>query len=467
MRQTLTQLRKILGPVGISLDVDRRRVALVQTSVQVITSSEGEFLEGLDVRDEEFESWLTAERARRNREYCIATPRIPQSAPAPMPAPEGWSMAIEPQSSNPETARWFEILFADSLARSLREVFVAPIYVGPPAATTDWQLVARVQSFVTRPGSVAIRIAIDHPAMCRQVWAGFRDLPSKGVPPVDHPDLQQMVNELIDGLGDYFVSSAGEPLEPDEPNTLFRRAMRSLFSMEPTRVIEADRMLARAMEMERRGLYLAWRMQLRAIQIIEKHPINVGISKEECQQFYAEALDLEPNNSMVLATIANALRQFERDDAHSLFLAERSVRLNPANSFGWWALSAASSYVGDAEGAYRDAQVGRRIAILSPHRFWWDQQVYTSALLSGRNDEALKFAESAHAGNPEFRPPLRYLVALHASEGNMDEAIQAVLKLRRLEPDFTIERLLKDKNYPASLIHAAPHLNLERIASLI
>lgn len=40
-------------------------------------------------------------------------------------------------------------------------------------------------------------------------------------------------------------------------------------------------------------------------------------------------------------------------------------------------------------------------------------------------------------------------------------------KLRRLEPDFMIERPLKDKSYPASLIHKAPNQNLERISSLI
>jgi tetratricopeptide (TPR) repeat protein len=208
-------------------------------------------------------------------------------------------------------------------------------------------------------------------------------------------------------------------------------------------------------------------MQLRAIQLIEKHPVDEAATKEEGQQFYAQALNLEPNNSMVLATLANSLRRFGRDDAHSLFLAERSVRLNPANSFAWWALSAASSYVGRAEVAYRDAQVARRMAILSPHRFWWDNQVYTSALISGRIGEALKFAEAAHAGNPEFRPPLRYLIALHASEGNMEEALVAAAKLQRLEPEFTIERLLNDESYPASLIHSAPNLRKERIASLI
>ena len=39
-------------------------------------------------------------------------------------------------------------------------------------------------------------------------------------------------------------------------------------------------MLAQAMEMERRGLYLAWRMQLRAIQVIEKHPVDGAEVKE-------------------------------------------------------------------------------------------------------------------------------------------------------------------------------------------
>lgn len=473
LRQTLTQLRRALSPAGIVLETDRGRVALDLSTVRIETSGSGEFLEGLDIRDEEFEYWLTTERARRDAEPAAQPAVLPGAeTPSfrilrPSPAPLGWSLAIMPQSTEPDTVRRFEAIFADGLARCLREVYTAPVHVGPAAATTDWQLIARLESFVTGAQSTTIRIVIEHPAAQRQVWSGYRDLPSAVLPSIDHPDLQQMVNELIDGLGDYLVLSGGEPAEANTPDRLFRLAIRSLFSMEPDRIDQADRMLAQSMDMERRGLYLAWRMQLRAIQLIERHAIDREATKEECQNFFAQALDLEPNNSMVLATLANSLRQFARDDERSLFLAQRSVRLNPANSYAWWSLSAASSYVGNAEAAYRDARAGHHMAILSPHRFWWDNQVFTSALMSGRTSEALKFAEAAHAGNPGFRAPLRYLVALHANAGNLDKALQAAEKLRRLEPDFSIERLLKDRNYPASLVHSAPNLDRDRIATLI
>lgn len=373
-----------------------------------------------------------------------------------------------PQSPDANLARRFETLFANSLARCLREVYTARVDVGAAVATTDWLLVVRIESFFVPPHSVTVRMTVDHPAAHHQVWSGFRDFSSSiGIPPIDHPDMQQMVDDLIEALGDYLIQAGEDEIGGDNPDRLFRSGLRGLFSLKPDRIAEADRVFARAHDIRPRGIYLSWRAQLRAIQLIEKQPIDKAATREECRQMFADALDLEPGNSTVLATLANSLRQFARDDALSLQLADRSVRANPANSVAWWALSAANAYVGNAEAAYRHARSARRIAVLSPHRFWWDIQASVSALTSGRTGQALRFAESAHTGNPMARPPLRYLIALYADRDDTEAAVRATEKLRRLEPDFTIDQLLHDASYPASLLHSAPKLNKDKLRALL
>ena len=62
---------------------------------------------------------------------------------------------------------------------------------------------------------------------------------------------------------------------------------------------------------------------------------------------------------------------------------------------------------------------------------------------------------------------MRYLTALYANEGRMDAAAQMAGKLKRLEPDFTVERLVQDADYPASLLHRAPGLDLQELTALI
>lgn len=468
MRQALTQLRKVLTPVGIVLETDRRRIALDLETVRIETGGTGDLVEGLDVRDGEFETWLTVERSRQDSAAETVAPAAPAllSAP-PRSQSRQWSMTVAARSAPGDETRIFEDVLADAVARSLRETYAAPIHVGAADLVTDWLLVASVQVFAVRPEGMAVRITIDHPATNHQVWSGFRDLNQVGSYPVSHPDLRQLVNEMIEAVGDYLIVNGVEQLDPNDPDKISRLAVRALFSMDPTRLLQADALFGQAHEARHRGLYLAWRAQLRAIQIIEKHPVDVAALKEEGRDFHVRALELEPNNSMVLATLANALRIFDRDDAHSYFLAERAVRLNPANSLAWWSLSAAGGYAGDTDMAYRDALTGRQLALLSPHRFWWDSQVYNTAMLSGRLAEALAFAEAAHAANPEFRPPLRYLVALHANAGNVEQALRAAEKLKHLEPDFSIERLLNDRDYPASLIRRTPGLDTARIATLI
>jgi class 3 adenylate cyclase/tetratricopeptide (TPR) repeat protein len=82
LRQTLTQIRKCLGPHADLLQADRstvrirldlieldllalREKTLLQSADAVLLRKWGEvdFLEGIDVRDPEFEEWLTAERS--------------------------------------------------------------------------------------------------------------------------------------------------------------------------------------------------------------------------------------------------------------------------------------------------------------------------------------------------------------------------------------------------------------------
>lgn len=254
---------------------------------------------------------------------------------------------------------------------------------------------------------------------------------------------------------------------PDDPDQLCRAAVRAMFSMQRHKLIEADSMLARAFDLAPRGTYLAWRAQIKAIQKVEKHASDHQALREEARQLIAQAIELEPNNSVVLAALANTHGQLLAEDARSLVLAERSVRLNPANPMAWWALSSASVYTSRPERAYDCAVRGRRLSALSPHRFWWNNQQFGASLVLGRLEEALHFCELAHAENPGFRPPLRYLIGLYAHNKRFDEAMDASLRLKDIEPDFEVVQLLKDKSYPASLLHRAPGLDIDQVRAVM
>ena len=56
LRQVLFQIRKALGENANVLEADRTTVRLSADRVRVVEAEEGEFLEGIDVGDPEFES---------------------------------------------------------------------------------------------------------------------------------------------------------------------------------------------------------------------------------------------------------------------------------------------------------------------------------------------------------------------------------------------------------------------------
>lgn len=75
-------------------------------------------------------------------------------------------------------------------------------------------------------------------------------------------------------------------------------------------------------------------------------------------------------------------------------------------------------------------------------------------------------AERCSALAPNFRPPLRYLIALYAAKGDLEEASRKVQRLMQLEPDFTPERLANDPSYPVSLMRQTKLFNPARLMEL-
>ena len=91
LRQALTELRRALGPLAGHLESDRDCVALTGVSVDLTDDTRRateallqgrEFLEGLDVMDPAFSSWLAEERDRVARELLNPGPLV-LNAPTP------------------------------------------------------------------------------------------------------------------------------------------------------------------------------------------------------------------------------------------------------------------------------------------------------------------------------------------------------------------------------------------------
>lgn len=470
LRQALRQIRAALAPHSDVIRADRQRVSLDLSRIEVVAQGAAELAEGLDVRDPEFEEWLRLERASRAdvpAEPAALVRAI--SSISRLAEPDTRRIRVRATPSAELSVHWLVQLVADGMARLLRERLSHEILRSDTPAA-EGELSISVGGYWEPDSGLGVRITLDSGAEGQQSWSGFRFVEQRGAPPVDDPRVQQLMVEAAAAVDTAirarFGSGDAGAMDQD-PDLLCRSAIRAMFSMSPEQLLLADEMLRRAAAIKPHSAYDAWRAQVRIIQSVERHPGDRDQFKLEGERFARLAAEADPENALVIAILANVNHFLLGDSAASLELAERAVRLNPGSPMALWSRSTARLYTGATKTAHQDALKGRFLTEASEFRFFWDLQEFATSMLLGKVDDALRLAERVSVQCPEFRPPHRYLTALHAHFGDEDRAVAQAEGLRRLEHDFSIDRLMNDHTYPASLIRRAPNLDTRRLANLL
>lgn len=465
LRQALSEIRRALDEDRDALEADRRSVTLDLSRIDSVPAAPGaEFLEGIQLLegDHGVGEWLDHHRA-------VA---IPQPAPqvsgdtyVQRTVPDRPVVAFQTQSDKNSDLGLIEDIFVDCVARSMRETLSADVRI--EGVTVDPNAFrVEVQAYRGEGATVGIRSRVRHGSPDTLVWSGMTSTQLHGAPPVEDLQIVSLGNQLIDALAEAMTGHISETQGIRDANLLTRLAIRRIFTLKPENLLEADNMLAMAEELGAGALSSAWRAQLRVIQHVELHDGRSENLPDEARKLAVLAMEREPMNSMVVAAVANTRLVLDNDVNVCMELARRSVRLNPANPLAWNSLATAKLYAGDIGEAHALAVRAQKISSGSPFGHWWDFGRCLTAALTGRKAEALQLAEAAHALSPEFRPPLRYLTALYAADERFDDAQRTAERLKKLEPDFTFERMAKDESYPISPLRWGGLLDSGKVIAL-
>lgn len=473
LRQALTELRKSLGAHDACLVADRKSIAFDPAMVHVVQerSATTEFLEGLDIRDRGFQDWLRAQRSRYfaptpdNGQVQAAAEQAQASFIAPPPATQRRLLIISDPVRAAGMEGFFAGHFADSVARSLSEQIGLQVIMDDTAKLQDCDMILRTQASLSK-GLAGLHVSMERGPHRINLWSGSEMVQTGGAPPVDHENLLRLVHEVTEGVTEAMYDASRTGTASLDAGVLARIAIRKLFSMEKSEQLTADGMLATAFELQPKGVYLAWRVFLRIVMLIERHAGLPDDYAEQAKELSARSMELEPLNSMVLAAASNAAMILRADDVGGLEYAERSLKANPANPFAWDCLSVAALYHGKAERAHALQLKARRIASHTPFGHWFDMGCSMTATSSGLLEDAIAWARKSAAMSPSFHPPLRYLIALLAHSGRLREAIEIVRKLKVLEPDFSVHQLVEDENYPVADLRRSRLLTPKTINSL-
>ncbi len=239
-----------------------------------------------------------------------------------------------------------------------------------------------------------------------------------------------------------------------------------MFTMKAEEVDLAEHLLKDALRRHPRGLYHAWLAQVLSIRHVERQIKDVAGLRDEVDAHVRYAIENEPLNSNVLSSTANARLIFSDDVLQAGTLARQSVASNRDNPLAWFAWANANLYGGNLDVAYAASVTAQTLGESTTVEFWTSFQRALTAAVSGKLQEALSYTSVSHALAPNFRPPLRYLAGIASRFGRMPDAARAVDRLRELENDFSVDRMINDPDYPTSMMRRAGLINPSKLADL-
>lgn len=484
LRQTLTQLRKRLGSWSDILEADRfdvrLRLDLVDVDLLAIRAGmasvsdwsawnygEAEFLEGIDVRDPEFEDWLAVERSRwadlRDSLVLPDPPKLqPEALPAlpPIaifPALPGIAVAAPVIFGNDPGAERLGTVATEMLCRTLHEmrqvdVFdhrdrrdPAPARIGsdnPASVCVPYTLRTRVRRADDR---FLIELAI-----IETVTGKIECMSSAWTRPggrfADDPQLLGIINQVADALYSFF--GAREAEYRNQPSALARvlvlSAVDDLFDIGRERLMRAENRIRQSLGLRADSQTYAWLAFASTFKVGQKHaPLDAG-GLEEVEYWARRALELDPNNSLSLTLCAHVFSYVFHDRSYATDLFVKALKINPDRPLTWDLFSVLHAYVGRPEAGLKCAQWAKHISPFSPYAYYFDASCCISASLAGHHQEALEYGRRALSSRPNFNPVLRFMVSSLGHLGRAQEAQPLLGRLMQLDPKFSLEAVASE-----------------------
>jgi tetratricopeptide (TPR) repeat protein len=458
LRQALMEIRKALGREAPCLVTDRDTVRLNGVATDLEQDRDGatkalqsgrEFLEGIDIVDQAFEDWLREERARVEGLMGIRRPDQARATPA---ATARLPFVIRLGGLPPGVGAFAGRALADAIGRLLSEFAHLDVY-GSGGAAVPQDLTREGMALHVEGAEIQNRVhvlvSLSQVATGQIIWNQRAAVPVAEADFIGAGDLPPLVFQAADAALSHFPHLPECLDGPRRANALIAGALTEMFSYDGARLRLADQMLEEAGKIASSARIHAWRVLVRQIMHVERTEPDQKRLMEEIDDLSRKALEMSQANPLVLSLVSLARVMIDENPDAGCILARDALALSPYNAHAHLAQAAALSRVGDNVGALEAARRGAEISARTAHVHWWEALSGLVALRSGNHPAALAHYEAAHYRAPGFRAAMRHLLFLYLALGERDKAARVYRALMRAEPDFTVDRILYEPDYPA------------------
>lgn len=159
------------------------------------------------------------------------------------------------------------------------------------------------------------------------------------------------------------------------------------------------------------------------------------------------ALDIEPDQAVAHAALAQIKLNFDADVAASRSHAEQALASDPTEALAWAQLSAALAFQGDHDAARHAAERALTVSPLDPQLYLFESYASMAAVAAARYDDAIELARRSVRHHLLHAPSHRLLVAALWLGGHRDAAYAALGQFKshcaqaRAAPSTPLRRL--------------------------
>ncbi|WP_284418216.1 tetratricopeptide repeat protein [Bradyrhizobium sp. SSBR45R] len=462
LRRALSDIKQMMGDCfGDVLSSTNSDLTLDLTRVSFIgRPGAGQFLEGINIRDEGFVRWLEATRQNPEQIYSLYSLSSQPPPRSMLPA-----IAVLPFRTMAERPA-HDILgdwLAEEICRSLSRSNLL-------AVISHFSSRALNNDAIDIP-TVRARLAVDY-CVVGTLRVGAREMV------LDADFLETASGRILwtrqfVGAIDAFLSQSSEGIaaivsaigRSVADDSIAHVSERRLADLEDHRLLLAGvglmhraslREFAKSRELIEEALRRAphaaeahaWRGKWHILSVFNGWSTDAAKDTQTAVDCTARALDISPDNAFCLTIDGfahnNLLRRLDiADERYSL-----ALRNNPNSALSWLLRGTLHAFRDEGVSAVEATRRACRLSPLDPFAYFFDTLNATAHLALGDYARALELAERSLARNDRHISTLRTkIVALH-NLGRLEESRRAAAELLVRQPGFTVSDYRR--NHPAA-----------------
>lgn len=456
LRQVLMQMRQSLGKDVVLSDRSSVWLNGIEADLDSDATAQRighEFLEGIDIDEPAFNDWLSSMRSRKKQPVA--------DAPEPLASVAArHSIIVQSVMRDKDSETGFlASTLADAFGTLAAEFGEVDIYLPDTATGMDSRKSSvalpetglKLAIDTLRAGDgISLRLVLCAPLTGRVFWTHHAR--SDGPVDIDSSWFQEMVFRTVEAAHNAAANLKDASAQAEGTAA---RALRHMFRFTGKDHNHAETLLEQALGLDPSPRYHIWKAMLHQIQVVERSSADWSESAEKARVHLGQALTGKDQNALISALTAQCAVMVQNDPETGWLHAEAAMRMNPGNPFCHSALASVYLRTGQYQKALAAARHGADLAGATAYAPWWQSLAGLAAMALERHEDAIYHYRKAAMHAPGFRVSLRNLYALYLATKQEEEAARTYKRLLIEEPDFSLQRLKTDPEYPASTLRAS------------